>query len=607
MWLFPWNPNSDSFSGYEIGEQVTSFAGKSIWSLFKAKKKATNESLSIFRFDKAPDSSNSVILEQAKQSLKRIKTLRHPSILKYVDSIETEKSICIVTEAIIPLADYLNDASEKFTTAQKEFSIAYGLVNVAKGVQFMNNDCQLNHNNINIRSIFVTASGVWKIGGLEYVCPLEELPPSRTDELAEKYTPPERLDPSKARHPGGKFAVDSWGMGCLVWECFNSPLTPNGSVKTVGKMPKPLSIHYNKLVQSSPRHRVSPMDFIDSCKSANVFFNTPLIETILYLEEIQLVKEPSEKAKFFTRLEGELESFPTDLCKNKILPDLINAFEYGEAGSSILNPIFRIGKMLSEEDYQAKLVPCIIKLFACKDRATRSKLLQQLDSYIHFIAQNVINELIFPQVVQGFLDSSFIIREQTVKSMLHLAPKLNSTNLNEELMKHFGRLITRDEEGGIRANTTVCLGKIAKHLSSTAQVTILLPTLLRVLRDPFPPARHAAIAGLSANESLFETKDCATKIMPSLCPLCVDPDQNVRRLAFKSLKLFTGKLECVSEKETSSPPQPTSSSTASSPDKTRSTGGHSPTNSNSERGDQTTATAQVATTAKLKSMSLKDK
>lgn len=48
--------------------------------------------------------------------------------------------------------------------------------------------------------------------------------------------------------------------------------------------------------------------------------------------------------------------------------------------------------------------------------------------------------------------------------MLHLAPKLNYNNLNEEVLKHFARLQSRDEEGGIRTNTTVCLGKIACHL-----------------------------------------------------------------------------------------------------------------------------------------------
>lgn len=551
MWLLPWNSNSDFYSQYEIGDHISSFDGKSIWTLFKAKKKSTKEPLSIFRLDfKEPNNS---ALELARQYLKRMKTLRHPSILKYVDSSETDKSLCIVTEQVIPLPDYLDHATSNFNQTQKEFSIAYGILNVAKGLQFMNSDCQLNHNNINIHSIFVNKSGVWKIGGLEYVCPHDELPPARQGsidpDISDKYTPPERLDPTKARHPGGKFAIDSWGMGCLVWECFNKPISPSSSVKTVGKMPKALSVHYNKLVQSSPRHRISPIDFVNQAKDASVFFNTPLMEIILYLDEIQLVKDATEKAKFFTRLESELGSFPDDICKNKILPDLITAFEYGEAGAPILNPIFSIGKMLTEDEYQVKLVPCIIKLYSYKDRATRSKLLQQLDSYINYLSSNDINEQIFPQVVQGFLDSNVTIREQTVKSMLHLAPKLTSANINDELMRHFSRLQFNDQEGGIRANTTVCLGKIAKHLSGQVQQNQLLVNFLRMLRDPFPPARQAGIAAISSNESIFDLKSCVTKIMPALCPLCIDPNANVRMIAIKSLGMFLGRAEQESEDE----------------------------------------------------------
>lgn len=54
----------------------------------------------------------------------------------------------------------------------------------------------------------------------------------------------------------------------------------------------------------------------------------------------------------------------------------------------------------------------------------------------------------------------------SMQSMLLLAPKLNETNLNQELMRHFARLQARDEQGPIRCNTTVCLGKIASYLSA---------------------------------------------------------------------------------------------------------------------------------------------
>lgn len=54
----------------------------------------------------------------------------------------------------------------------------------------------------------------------------------------------------------------------------------------------------------------------------------------------------------------------------------------------------------------------------------------------------------------------------SMQSMLLLAPKLNETNLNQELMRHFARLQARDEQGPIRCNTTVCLGKIASYLNA---------------------------------------------------------------------------------------------------------------------------------------------
>lgn len=53
--------------------------------------------------------------------------------------------------------------------------------------------------------------------------------------------------------------------------------------------------------------------------------------------------------------------------------------------------------------------------------------------------------------------------------MLLLAPKLNETNLNQDLMRHFARLQARDEQGPIRCNTTVCLGKIASYLNAAVK------------------------------------------------------------------------------------------------------------------------------------------
>jgi SCY1-like protein 1 len=46
--------------------------------------------------------------ELAKASLKRIKTLRHPSVLQYLDSFENDKVIYVATEYVEPLGFYLD-------------------------------------------------------------------------------------------------------------------------------------------------------------------------------------------------------------------------------------------------------------------------------------------------------------------------------------------------------------------------------------------------------------------------------------------------------------------------------------------------------------------
>lgn len=78
----------------------------------------------------------------------------------------------------------------------------------------------------------------------------------------------------------------------------------------------------------------------------------------------------------------------------------------------------QLGKLLNEEDYQRKIVPCVVKLFSSTDRVTRSRLLQQIEIFIPHILPQTVNDQIFPQVAHGFLDTNATIREQTVKVSL---------------------------------------------------------------------------------------------------------------------------------------------------------------------------------------------
>lgn len=369
-----------------------------------------------------------------------------------------------------PVDEYLKGITD-YTSEQKHFAISWGIHQVSKGLAFLINDCNLRHNNIFCGSIFVTSTGNWKIAGFEYVTPASEdvFYPSKNLSCLDKYIPPEVS--SSSRSHGKKWSSDSWGLGCLIWEVFNGVVSSPASLKSPGKVPKSLSTCLSELLSPNPIKRPSPLDFIEKCRSPNGFMKNSFIDAMLFLEEIQ-IKEQAAKNRFFSNLDSQLDSFPSDVCKNKILPSLVSAFEYGSAGAAVLGPLFKIAKFLEDDEYQKKIVPCIVKLFASKDRATRAKLLQQTEFFVKHLNSNIVNTQVYPNVAQGFLDNNPTIREQTVKSMVHFAPKLNAVNLNEDLLKHFARLQSRDEEGGIRTNTVVCLGKIACYLQPTVSLSV---------------------------------------------------------------------------------------------------------------------------------------
>ncbi|XP_076971848.1 N-terminal kinase-like protein isoform X7 [Tamandua tetradactyla] len=545
MWFFVRDPVRDF--PFELSPEPPEAGPPGLWALHRGRKKATGSPVSIFVYDVKPGAEEQT--QVAKAAFKRLKTLRHPNILAYIDGLETDKCLHVVTEAVTPLGMYLKARVE--AGGLKELELSWGLHQIVKALSFLVNDCSLIHNNVCMAAVFVDRAGEWKLGGLDYMYSAQGdssgSPHKGVLEL-EQYDPPELAD-SSGRAVGEKWSADMWRLGCLIWEVFNGPLPRAAALRNPGKIPKSLVPHYCELVGANPKVRPNPARFLQNCRAPGGFLNNRFVETNLFLEEIQ-IKEPAEKQKFFQELSKSLDSFPEDFCRHKVLPQLLTAFEFGNAGAVVLTPLFKVGKCLSAEEYQQKIIPVVVKMFSSTDRAMRIRLLQQMEQFIQYLDEPTVNTQIFPHVVHGFLDTNPAIREQTVKSMLLLAPKLNEANLNMELMKHFARLQAKDDQGPIRCNTTVCLGKIGSYLSASTRHRVLTSAFSRATKDPFAPSRVAGVLGFAATHNLYSMSDCALKILPVLCSLTVDPEKSVRDQAFKAIRSFLSKLESVSEDPT---------------------------------------------------------
>mmetsp|Transcript_12638 Transcript_12638/g.22717 ORF Transcript_12638/g.22717 Transcript_12638/m.22717 type:complete len:401 (-) Transcript_12638:51-1253(-) len=155
--------------------------------------------------------------------------------------------------------------------------------------------------------------------------------------------------------------------------------------------------------------------------------------------------------------------------------------------------------------------------------------------------KNALNVSVFEPLCSGFNDSSAALRELTLKATLALVPSLNSPNV-EKLSRYLVRLQS-DAETSIRANAVIFIAKIAPHLSEVSKQKMLLPAFARSMKDTFAPCRLSALQSTLQTKTLFTMQDIATKVLPCVMPLLLDPMPDVRKEAFRVVQNLLKDLE----------------------------------------------------------------
>ncbi|XP_029862654.2 LOW QUALITY PROTEIN: N-terminal kinase-like protein [Aquila chrysaetos chrysaetos] len=478
----------------------------------------------------------------ARAALRRLRSLRHPSVLGYLDSLETEQCLYLVTEAVTPLRRHLQLRPPTGDLGEQE--VAWGLHQLLTALSFLGGS-GLVHHALGLDAIFVDPGGDWKLGGLERVAAASEgVPPRPPGVPPRPQDPPELSDPSRGQ--GEPWAGDMWRLGCLVWEVFNGPLPRPTALRSFGKLPAGLVPPFCELVAAEPSARPGPGQLLQRLQRPGAFLACPLVHTGLFLEQLQ-VRDASERRTFLQELSGRLDALPGPFRRHKLLPRLLAALEFGSADASALPPLLKVAKVLDPPEYQERIVPVIVRLFSSPDRALRMQLLQQLEDYVEFLPEATVDAQIFPHVAHGFLDTNPAIREQTVKSMVLLAPKLGEARRGRELPRLLLRVQAGDALGPLRCNATLCLGRLGPLLPPQTRQRVLAPALARATRDPFAPARAAAVAAFAATHGCYSPQECAGRVLPALCGLTTDPHPGVRQQAFRAIRSFLDQLEAAAE------------------------------------------------------------
>jgi len=119
-----------------------------------------------------------------------------------------------------------------------------------------------------------------------------------------------------------------------------------------------------------------------------------------------------------------------------------------------------------------------------------------------------------------------------------------------------------DPEPPIRTNTTILLGNIAKFLTQDTRDKVLATAFSRAMRDNYGPSRKAAIQAFVhtnqydsycrfalfmvsyvTNSRYYSLRDTATKVIPAISFMTIDPEPEVRLVAIEGLRSFVTRME----------------------------------------------------------------
>ncbi|RPB28184.1 kinase-like protein [Terfezia boudieri ATCC MYA-4762] len=402
-------------SNYILSPQPISTSGP--WRIHDAKKKSTGQAVSVFVFDRKslepPSGASSglslrssssssglkVIQDEVVERLKReassLARLRHPAILELVEPVEETRSggLQFVTEQVTgSLGHALKDKDEAERNTGRgsryvvddgqgglrrreveidELDIQKGLLQIAKGLEFLHESAGLTHCNLTPEAVYINAKSDWKLSALAFatahgstdgrsttsvhglIAQDPRLPLSV--QLSYDYTSPDLLLDSTLSP-----STDLFSLGLLIVALYNSPhesplqthnsastykrllsspsTTPNAGngFLSTRPLPKLMPDLLSRLLTRRPANRLTAREF-----QQNSYFDNILVSTLRFLESLP-AKTASEKSSFMRGLLRVLPQFPKSVLEKKVLPILVEELKDKELLPSLLPNIFSI-------------------------------------------------------------------------------------------------------------------------------------------------------------------------------------------------------------------------------------------------------------------------
>lgn len=542
-------------SNYNIVEEIDSYRGQSIWTLHRGTRRSDSLPVSIFSFDQTHASRDQIAMAQ--NAIKRLRTIRYPYILKFLDTTESHGILYLVVEHVEPLSDTMALwAQGKGRDASTSAWIVWGLSHIASALNFFHQNMHAVHGNVHPGSVFLAPSGEWLLGGMETLGQ-----PSEPDALvlrlggraprANVYAAPEVAQAGfGALVPPHIYATDSYSLCMLAVEAFNGTLPVNMSHFPAGRIPAPLYTHLKRMAQPRPDARLSVAEFLELGRRPQGFLSTNvLIQANEILEDFR-VAHPVDKGGVLARLVALKEQIAPSFAQYKVLPALVETFRYKGgskdidlefSASSLLPLILEIGTNMDSDAWSRVLSEPILGAMASPYQPIRFVLMSNVTLYAHHLDAKTVSHQVWPLVWKSFQSTNELERTAAINSIRILLPKFSERLLNNDLLRELAK-IQKDVRPLLRLQATQLLSEMSPRLTSRTKADVLIPAFACSLRDTFDETRLAGIKAFRDAAENFDAPTAACHVVPALSPCLVDANAMVRDSASKTLHFYLEKI-----------------------------------------------------------------
>ncbi|XP_076043349.1 uncharacterized protein LOC143026587 [Oratosquilla oratoria] len=380
----------------------------------------SGQPVTVFSASHPPTSRKRPYIERALQASK---VYRHPGLLKYIDGGDVGGEIIVVTERVSPLL-HMN------LSKMSPLHVSTGLASIVETLIFLHDRAGVSHNNVSPASIFVNSEGTWKLWGLEYSCSFGDLTQDHIERISsychEKSIPP---DDKSRISPSYQHARDCFAFAKLVEQV----LLPQVLEEL------PAAPDFLNVMRATAQHKDWTKRPRLSVLAAHQFFSHDFLQLYHNLTNILLMAD-DQRDLFLKDLAENLRKYPEDLVAGTMVgallsrPVLMHPSAATQLLPALLTPKTASGEktdigLFSKSVYAAHVIPPLLKLFSVHDATVRCILLKYLPHYVSLIKQDILAEVVLPELLLGIRDINDALVAATLHGLACLVPLLGANTV----------------------------------------------------------------------------------------------------------------------------------------------------------------------------------